>query len=56
MGRVPVFVFDDHPWIPYLNTSLDVRTYGFMAGLHPEYGAYGLQEVRAENFQDCRCS
>jgi hypothetical protein len=32
MGRIPVFLYNDLPWIPYQNTSISVETYGFSAG------------------------
>jgi hypothetical protein len=34
MGRIPVFLYDDHPWIPYLGTDCSVETFGFRAGLY----------------------
>ena len=32
MGRMPAFLYDDHPWIPYLGTSAGVRHFGFVGG------------------------
>lgn len=31
MGRIPVFIYNDHPWIPYTGTDLDIRNYGYVA-------------------------
>eukprot|EP01036_Dinobryon_divergens_P022690 gene22690-30972_t len=33
LGRIPVFLYTDLPWIPYQNSSISVETYGFSAGL-----------------------
>jgi hypothetical protein len=33
LGRVPVFMYNDLPWIPYMGTNLSVETYGFSSGL-----------------------
>jgi len=33
LGRIPVFLYNDLPWIPYQNTSIGLETYGFCAGL-----------------------
>lgn len=32
MGRIPFFVYDDIPWIPYEGTDLSIHTYGFSGG------------------------
>lgn len=35
IGRVPIFLYDDVPWIPYLTSPrLDINLYGFAAGLN----------------------
>lgn len=31
MGRIPVLIYDDIPWIPYQRTNLSLLTFGFMA-------------------------
>jgi len=36
MGRVPVFLWDDSPWIPYQGTAIGIETYGFQCGLHEQ--------------------
>jgi len=33
MGRVPVFLWDDVPWIPYAGTSISIETFGLQRGL-----------------------
>lgn len=33
IGRIPVFLYNDVPWIPYRGTIYDVEQYGFVAGL-----------------------
>lgn len=33
LGRVPVFLWDDYPWIPYLGTNLSAEVIGLSAGL-----------------------
>jgi len=33
MGRMPVFLWDDVPWIPYAGTNLSADSIGFSAGL-----------------------
>lgn len=32
MGRIPAFLYDDHPWVPYRGTNIDIDTYGFIGG------------------------
>ena len=32
MGRVPVFLYDDFAWIPYMGTNLSVEHFGFYGG------------------------
>jgi hypothetical protein len=34
IGRVPAFLYDDVPWIPYMNSSISIDYYGFQAGLN----------------------
>lgn len=35
IGRIPVFLYTDLPWIPYKGSStLDINLYGFEAGSH----------------------
>jgi hypothetical protein len=31
MGRMPVFMFDDMPWLPYARTNISAETFGFVA-------------------------
>ncbi len=33
LGRIPVFLYNDIPWIPYLGSNYSIETYGFVAGL-----------------------
>jgi hypothetical protein len=33
MGRIPVFLFDDLPWIPYNGTNMSADSFGFVGGL-----------------------
>ncbi len=35
IGRIPVFLWDDVPWIPYHGTNLSVEHFGFQRGLKP---------------------
>ncbi|KAJ1440256.1 hypothetical protein B484DRAFT_153623 [Ochromonadaceae sp. CCMP2298] len=30
MGRMPVFIYDDMPWIPFMSTNLSLETFGFV--------------------------
>lgn len=32
MGRIPIFIYDDIPWVPYLGTNISVETFGFLVG------------------------
>lgn len=32
IGRIPVFVYNDHPWVPYMGSELDISNYGFVGG------------------------
>ena len=31
MGRMPVFLYDDVPWIPYYSTNISAETFGLIA-------------------------
>jgi hypothetical protein len=31
MGRMPVFLYDDCPWIPYYGTNISAETFGLIA-------------------------
>lgn len=33
MGRIPVFLYNDIPWIPYQGSEFSIETYGYVAGL-----------------------
>lgn len=33
MGRIPVFIHSDLPWIPYQGSPVSIETFGFSAGL-----------------------
>lgn len=33
MGRIPAFLYNDLPWVPYQGSNISVETYGFSAGL-----------------------
>lgn len=33
MGRMPVFLYDDFAWIPYMGTNLSIVNFGFYGGL-----------------------
>jgi len=37
MGRVPVFLWDDVPWIPYAGTSIRIETFGLQQKEKPRY-------------------
>lgn len=28
MGRIPVFLYSDLPWIPYMNSNISIETFG----------------------------
>ena len=36
MGRVPVFLWDDVPWIPYQGTDISIEHFGLQCGLHSQ--------------------
>jgi hypothetical protein len=52
MGRVPVFLWDDVPWIPYENTNISLEHYGYSAALRAskEYLQYATLPMREANF------
>ncbi len=31
MGRLPVYIYDDIPWVPYRDSNLSVASFGFIA-------------------------
>jgi hypothetical protein len=37
MGRIPIFLWDDIPWIPYQGTPISIEHYGLQQGLHPQH-------------------
>jgi hypothetical protein len=47
MGRIPVFLYDDVPWIPYEGSDIDVHTFGFAGGLVP-YGNHTIIDKTIE--------
>ena len=36
MGSIPVFLYDDYPWVPYLGSQASVLEFGFLGGLYDE--------------------
>ena len=50
IGRLPVFLWDDVPWIPYHGTNLSVEHFGFQRGLKPIKGAD--REISLESLVD----
>lgn len=54
IGRVPVFLYDDVPWIPYLGSNISIETYGFMAGLNATVASLQLPALihKLENTSD----
>jgi hypothetical protein len=51
MGRVPVFLWDDVPWIPYQGTAASVEHFGFQRGLHKQIEQV-LPVGAAENYHN----
>ena len=45
MGRIPIWIYTDIPWIPYSGTDLDIRTYGFVAHRDSVTGANNFTEL-----------
>ena len=31
MGRLPIYLYNDIPWVPYLGTKISIESYGFIA-------------------------
>ena len=44
MGRMPVFLYDDVPWIPYAGTNISAETFG-LVGRKSEDGVDTLEKV-----------
>jgi hypothetical protein len=56
MGRIPVFLYDDIGWIPYLNSTISIEKYGFSAGLTKTQNTlpqlvHALNNVTQEEFE-----
>ena len=51
MGRVPVFIWDDTPWIPYSGTQMSVEMYGLQSGLH-KFTTQHIPVYSEENYAD----
>ena len=34
MGRLPVYLYDDVPWLPYQNTPIALSTFGYMGQMN----------------------
>ena len=51
MGRVPFFVFDDIPWLPYEGTEFEIKTYGFAGSILPR-GNHGTLDDVVVTFQN----
>ncbi len=49
MGRIPIFLYDDLPWVPYNGTLFSVENFGFLGGLnHPEHDITKiLQDIKS---------
>jgi hypothetical protein len=45
MGRVPVFMYDDIPWVPYNGTEIAAETFGFVCGLSVPSGEHSIRGV-----------
>ncbi len=45
MGRIPIFIYTDVPWIPYAGTEIGIETFGFVAHRNHETGANNLTEL-----------
>ena len=45
MGRIPFFVYDDIPWIPYEGTELSIHSYGFAGGLTAVYNHTKIEDT-----------
>lgn len=52
MGRLPIYLYDDYLWLPYIGTNKSVETFGFAARLQevPEV-VRRIKEMTAEEFQ-----
>lgn len=44
MGRMPVFLYDDVPWIPYQGTNISAETFG-LVGRKSEDGVNTLRKL-----------
>ena len=47
MGRIPVFIYDDLPWIPYSGSNASITTYGFVARLSHDNSVNTIPDVVA---------
>lgn len=54
MGRIPVLMYDDTPWIPYRNTSISVEVFGFIAGLRGSDDTIEImiQKIQSQSQED----
>jgi hypothetical protein len=34
IGRIPVYMYDDIPWLPYSGTNISISQFGYVAGKH----------------------
>eukprot|EP01039_Chlorochromonas_danica_P004126 gene4126-4525_t len=56
LGRIPVFLYNDIPWIPYQGTKFSVEYYGYVAGLTSKENTLislvkNISELSEEDYQ-----
>ena len=51
MGRIPVFLWDDVPWIPYQGSEISIEHFGYQRGLH-KHSDQIIPPEAAENYHE----
>jgi hypothetical protein len=49
IGRIPVYLYDDYPWIPYAGTNISVASFGYVAGTNDFASVAGRLAALAKN-------
>ena len=49
IGRLPVYLYDDYPWIPYAGTNISLASFGYVAGISGFASVAGRLAAHAKN-------
>ncbi len=56
LGRLPIFIYDDIPWIPYLGTEIGVNNFGLIGIHNPKHDNLSEIVYKIANMSDIEFS